>query len=61
MSKRLLTEYFALCDGGVCPDFLTESEKRNMAEGMTKEEEELYPSRLNTEYGGEPSGNKEME
>jgi len=33
MSKRLLTEYFALCDGGVCPDFLTESEKRNMAEG----------------------------
>tara|TARA_R100000353_G_scaffold172818_1_gene138481 strand:+ start:1406 stop:1654 length:249 start_codon:yes stop_codon:yes gene_type:complete len=35
--------------------------ERNMAEGMTKEEEELYPSRLNTEYGGEPSGNKEME
>ena len=33
MSKKLLTEYFALCDGGVCPDYLTESEKRNMSEG----------------------------
>jgi hypothetical protein len=33
MSKKLLTEYFALCDGGVCPDFLTESEKRRMSEG----------------------------
>jgi len=33
MSKKLLTEYFALCDGGVCPDFLTESEKRKMSEG----------------------------
>ena len=33
MSKKLLTEYFALCDGGVCPDFLTEIEKRRMSEG----------------------------
>ena len=33
MSKKLLTEYFALCDGGVCPDFLSESEKRRMSEG----------------------------
>jgi hypothetical protein len=33
MSKRLLTEYFALCDGGVCPDYLTEGEKRRMSEG----------------------------
>ena len=33
MSKKLLTEYFALCDGGVCPDYLTESEKKRMAEG----------------------------
>lgn len=33
MSKKLLTEYFALCDGGVCQDFLTESEKKRMASG----------------------------
>ena len=35
MSKQLLTEYFALCDGGVCPDYLTESEKRRMSEGVS--------------------------
>tara|TARA_R100000008_G_scaffold86636_2_gene80591 strand:+ start:545 stop:793 length:249 start_codon:yes stop_codon:yes gene_type:complete len=35
--------------------------ERNIAEGMTTDEEELYPSRLNTEYGGEPSGNKKVE
>ena len=28
--------------------------KKNIEEGMTKEEEEIYPSRLDTEYG-EPS------
>jgi|TARA_R100001443_G_C3263697_1_gene156234 flagellin-specific chaperone FliS len=28
--------------------------KKNTEEGMTKEEEEIYPSRLDTEYG-EPS------
>ena len=28
--------------------------KKNIEEGMTKEEEEIYSSRLNTEYG-EPS------
>lgn len=28
MSKNLLREYFALCDGGVCQDLLTEAEKR---------------------------------
>ncbi len=33
MSKKLLTEYFALCDGGVCPDYLTEGEKKRMSEG----------------------------
>lgn len=33
MSKKLLTEYFALCDGGICPDYLTESEKTKMSEG----------------------------
>ena len=35
--------------------------ERNMAEGMTTEEEELYPSRLHTEYGGSPNGGKEVE
>ena len=33
----------------------------NMAEGMTTEEEELYPSRMHTEYGGNPNGGEEME
>ena len=35
--------------------------ERNIANGMTADEEEIYPSRLNTEYGGSPSGNKEVE
>jgi len=34
-SKQLLTEYFALCDGGVCPDYLTEGEKKKMSEGIS--------------------------
>jgi len=33
MSKKLLREYYALCDGGVCQDLLTEDEKRYVAEG----------------------------
>ena len=33
MSKGLLREYFALCEGGVCQDLLTESEKKYVAEG----------------------------
>ena len=28
MSKKLLREYYALCDGGVCQDLLTEEEKK---------------------------------
>ena len=35
--------------------------ERNMAEGMTTDEEEIYPSRLNTEYGGNPNGDKKVE
>jgi len=31
--KMVLTEYYALCDGGVCQDLLTEQEKRDMAAG----------------------------
>jgi hypothetical protein len=33
MSKKLLREYYALCDGGVCQDLLTEDEKRYVSEG----------------------------
>jgi len=33
MSKQLLREYYALCDGGICKDFLTEQEKQDMASG----------------------------
>ena len=33
MSKKLLREYYALCDGGVCQDLLTEEEKRYVANG----------------------------
>jgi len=32
-NKMVLTEYYALCDGGVCQDLLTEEEKRDMADG----------------------------
>jgi len=28
MGKALLREYYALCDGGVCQDLLTEEEKK---------------------------------
>ena len=30
--------------------------KKNTEEGMTAEEEEIYPSRLDTEYGDSSSG-----
>ena len=33
MSKKLLREYYALCDGGVWQDLLTEEEKRYVADG----------------------------
>lgn len=33
MSKRLLREYYELCDGGSCPDVLTEAEKKFVATG----------------------------
>ena len=35
--------------------------ERNISEGMTADEEEIYPSRLHTEYGGNPIGDKEVE
>mgnify|MGYP003126388300 CR=1 FL=1 len=31
--KFLLREYYELCEGGLCQDFLTESEKNEVAEG----------------------------
>tara|TARA_B100000287_G_scaffold389731_1_gene400035 strand:- start:83 stop:688 length:606 start_codon:yes stop_codon:yes gene_type:complete len=33
MGKKLLREYYELCDGGSCPDVLTESEKKFVADG----------------------------
>jgi len=33
MTKHLLREYYELCEGGVCQDFLTEAEKRQVKEG----------------------------
>ena len=33
MSKKLLREFYALCEGGVCKDLLTEEEKRFIADG----------------------------
>jgi len=33
MSKKLLREYYALCEGGICQDLLTEDEKRYVADG----------------------------
>ena len=35
--------------------------ERNISEGITTEEEEIYPSRLHTEYGGSPIGGKKVE
>jgi len=33
MSKKVLREYYALCEGGVCQDLLTEQEKQFIANG----------------------------
>jgi len=33
MSQKLLREYYALCDGGICQDLLTEEEKRYVSDG----------------------------
>ena len=33
MSKLLLREYYELCEGGICQDHLTESEKKMVKEG----------------------------
>lgn len=35
MGKKLLREFYELCEGGVCQDLLTEDEKRFVAEGGT--------------------------
>lgn len=35
MSKQLLREFYELCEGGICQDFLTEGEKRRVSEGAT--------------------------
>lgn len=33
MGKKLLKEYFALCDGGICKDFLNEEERKFVKNG----------------------------
>jgi len=33
MKKTLLREFYALCEGGICQDLLTEREKKEMANG----------------------------
>ena len=33
MKKKLLREFYALCEGGICQDLLTEREKREMENG----------------------------
>tara|TARA_R100000008_G_scaffold47710_2_gene28243 strand:- start:566 stop:1162 length:597 start_codon:yes stop_codon:yes gene_type:complete len=33
MAKKLLREYYELCEGGICQDLLTEEEKRYVATG----------------------------
>ena len=33
MSQKVLREYYALCEGGVCKDLLTEREKQYIADG----------------------------
>jgi len=33
MSKKLLREYYVLCEGGICQDLLTEEEKREVQNG----------------------------
>jgi hypothetical protein len=33
MSKKVLREYYALCEGGVCQDLLTEHEKKYVVDG----------------------------
>ena len=35
--------------------------EKNVEKGLTKEEEELYPSRLYTDYGGNEIGDKRVE
>ena len=35
MNEFLLREYYELCEGGLCQDFLTESEKRDITENGT--------------------------
>ncbi len=51
MSKVLLREYYALCEGGVCQDLLTEAEKKDI-----KDTGAMYLTGLMQE-AGKPNGN----
>lgn len=35
MAKKVLREYYEMCEGGICQDFLTESEKVEVQNGAT--------------------------
>lgn len=51
MSKVLLREYYAMCDGGTCQDLLTEAEKKDI-----KENNAMYLTGM-LQCGGKKNGN----
>ena len=53
MGKKLLREYYELCEGGVCQDLLTEAEKKFVAEGGM-----MLTGKL--QEGGVVNGNQRM-
>ena len=34
MGKKLLREFYELCEGGICQDLLTEAEKRQLLDSV---------------------------
>lgn len=54
MSKVLLREYYALCEGGVCKDLLTEAEKKDITENGA-----MYLTGLMQE-ADKPNGNERV-
>jgi hypothetical protein len=54
MGKMILSEFYELCEGGVCEDLLTEEEKR-----MMRETDACYLTGVMQRFG-EPNGNKRV-
>ena len=54
MSKVLLREYYALCEGGVCKDLLTEAEKKDITDNGA-----MYLTGLMQE-ADKPNGNQRV-